>query len=694
MYSEKQQNQFIELIDSLKLAQRAEIYSQDKDIIKELYVDPMPNNFILRQMTSDTTTFLIGRRGTGKSTIISRAQDEIRESNSSISAYVDVKSIQIKSLSSIEHEGVQAHEGVDKLIALTSFIGEILKELVSELNKSLERKGFLSKISLKSKYDKCKEELLSISNQIKNPEYIDYSMFLDEKIFKSEKDNQSTSAEFAAKIGTGTPLKPLDASVSSKLQDVNGKESYNSKEFNKLLIREFNINNIMEKIRVTLEEVGLKKVFIFLDDFSEVNLEHQKSFVDVILTPLNNSSEKYYRFKVAAYPSRIYYGDLDISKIDELYLDYYKLYKTKNLNDLEDRAQDFMSRLLKSRFKYYDIKVEDFFSIDSFGTYENLVETLFHITMNIPRILGYIIYFCFEKSVIFGDKITKTVLDDASIRYYNEKISVYFEKMGIVQESYSKYLDRYGNEQLTLLIKNKAKELKSVLAKNTNSMFVDYDINTVYTSHFHTNIDYDDFFSTLELNYIINKYYEQKDRDGKSVSIYALNYGLCKQNSINFGRPKNDTKFRKYYIDRNFNYNTYLLAFLKNYKKLKCPSCGRLYEFEDYETLNKINMCYQGCLSQNVKFIDVYMFDDKEIEQQAMKEIRVSNVNYEILSLLKEDKSMAAGMIAQELDCTHQLVSARAKRLIEKDLLKYKFVKGRKYFLITPLTKELYFNES
>jgi len=55
--------------------------------------------------------------------------------------------------------------------------------------------------------------------------------------------------------------------------------------------------------------------------FSELPEEAMCVVVDSILAPLNNWSDELIKFKVAAYPGRIYYGAIDKSKIDEQNLD-------------------------------------------------------------------------------------------------------------------------------------------------------------------------------------------------------------------------------------------------------------------------------------------------------------------------------------------------------------------------------------
>ena len=61
--------------------------------VETLYVDPLPGDAVLTSILSSNTTFLLGRKGTGKSTVFARAQSELRKRQDIISIYVDVKSL-------------------------------------------------------------------------------------------------------------------------------------------------------------------------------------------------------------------------------------------------------------------------------------------------------------------------------------------------------------------------------------------------------------------------------------------------------------------------------------------------------------------------------------------------------------------------------------------------------------------------
>src|SRR5437868_2568287 len=94
-WSDGQIKNFADAAQSLKLYRRAELIEDDtqKSLIEELYVDPLPGDGVLNALVRPNTSFLIGRKGTGKSTVFQRAQHEIRKQKTSISAYLDIKTI-------------------------------------------------------------------------------------------------------------------------------------------------------------------------------------------------------------------------------------------------------------------------------------------------------------------------------------------------------------------------------------------------------------------------------------------------------------------------------------------------------------------------------------------------------------------------------------------------------------------------
>ena len=68
----------------------------------------------------------------------------------------------------------------------------------------------------------------------------------------------------------------------------------------------------MKKI---LDKHSVAKVYLFLDDFSELAKDSQKLIVDSLIAPIISSYNDVFVIKLAAYPYRIYLGNIDSSKI-------------------------------------------------------------------------------------------------------------------------------------------------------------------------------------------------------------------------------------------------------------------------------------------------------------------------------------------------------------------------------------------
>src|SRR5688572_4769679 len=94
-WDSKQLEGFQEAAQSLKLYRRADLQDveQGVSLIEDLYVDPLPEEQVLQTIKRANTTFVVGRKGTGKSTIFQRLQSELRKSRAQTSAYVDIKTI-------------------------------------------------------------------------------------------------------------------------------------------------------------------------------------------------------------------------------------------------------------------------------------------------------------------------------------------------------------------------------------------------------------------------------------------------------------------------------------------------------------------------------------------------------------------------------------------------------------------------
>ena len=128
-----------------------------------------------------------------------------------------------------------------------------------------------------------------------------------------------------------------------------------------------------------------------------------------------------------AYPNRIYFGKIDPGKIDTINLDFYNLYSEFDRNQMEERAIDFTKRLIEKRLNHFTGQTSNAFFDTTKSDISEYYELLFQVSMNVPRILGYILSYCYQSKLIFDKYISKSDIQTASQRYFEEKLEPFFD---------------------------------------------------------------------------------------------------------------------------------------------------------------------------------------------------------------------------------------------------------------------------
>lgn len=343
MIENKEKDNFHTLVDSLKKCRRADLsdINNDEAIIEDLYVDPLDNDFVLKSSLKPNTTILIGRKGTGKSTIIARLQREIRKDNDKLSLYLDVKTIfeQSKNFTydSSRYQNLITSNDLEKYLLYKTFLKQIIEQIKEEV-KTNSLKFYLAKISSIFGPDKktFDVELENIFNEIEKNEYIDIQILKEKNVNQSNQKSQESSSTISTTASTNLSWSnqkiDIEAGETNSLKNASAKNL--EEQFSEILLKCFNPTTILTSIKSLLSKIGIKYIFICLDDFSEIEERAMKIFVDTIISPLNNWSDEYFKFKIAAYPGRLYLGDIDPQKIEQIKLDYYDLYQARKVTDI------------------------------------------------------------------------------------------------------------------------------------------------------------------------------------------------------------------------------------------------------------------------------------------------------------------------------------------------------------------------
>ena len=707
-FTEKQKDGFFEAAESLKKYRRADLIDEKgRSLLEKLYVDPLPNELILKKALLNNTTFFIGRKGTGKSTIFLRLEQELRKKDNYLSCYLDVKTIYEKSqtqYSSIEKIKESIPEELfQKYLIERTFIQNTLNSIQEELNNKYDSvKEQLSKLFITTKPEAVKERIDELQQKITNNSLLEnIEIPLLKQINTKYKTSIENSKDRELKLGglevkTGIKADEISGSVKTESGFTweKGHKELNEieNEFSNILLQVFQIKEIIAEIKSILKILKIDHIFILLDDFSEIDDHAIKRFVDVLLAPLNNWSDEFIKFKIAAYPGRIYYGKIDPGKIDTVYLDFYNLYSEFDRDKMEINANDFSKRLVESRLNHFASSgVKVFFDTEILKE-EEYFSLFFKVSMNVPRILGYILSYCFQSKIIYNKKINKSDIESASQRYFDDKISPFFntttysllsinEKVSILQlkELLEKINDRLSQTRKRI----QTKDLKAT----------SYIPTKPFCSHFHFNSELEEFLKTLELNFFISKYNDMSDRDGIDSSVYCINYGLAKKLNIPWGKPEGN-QFRKYFIQRPFNFNNLIIVFLNGSKQIKCinTECNKEFSVEDKKLLEftkyKCNEC--GSPIIEIPISEEIVSKIKSIDKNKLlptPELKI------IQELLKSESSLLARELALEIDYSGQLIGWRGKKLDQsfgyvtrtrnKENQPYQYElteKGKKYF--------------
>lgn len=399
MYTDDEKIGFSNAAESLKKYRRAELVDDNsgKSLLDKLYVDLLPGNVVLEKCMRDNTTFLVGRKGTGKSTIFLKLENEYRKRKQFLPCYVDVKTIyessQAQAINQPYLEEFFDEENLNKYLISRNFIRSILKGIYEEIDK--QRQSIFGRVANKVRgngNESIKNQISELLYKIEDNEKLkDVEIPIlqqrKNKLNKESRNQEECVENSSANINAN--IKKIDAGVKNEFKygDINECKDGNETEYTNILLQVFEIKNIIDEIKSILKKMGITKLVIMLDDVSEIEETAIKLFIDTVVAPLNNWSEEFVKFKVAFYPSRVHYGKIDPGKIDIINLDFYNLYSEFDTNKMEENAIDFTRRLLENRFQYYVGSMDQFF--DDKMTMPDVYTMFFRTSMNVPRIMGY-----------------------------------------------------------------------------------------------------------------------------------------------------------------------------------------------------------------------------------------------------------------------------------------------------------------
>jgi hypothetical protein len=667
---------------------RPDVFDEyDNNITSDVYVDLFEGNYVLRQVIDDNHTLIKGRRGTGKSTIFVKAEDYIRKNKpNALPIYINLQT---------------CYEDIKTSCAESEY---------NELTQLRTYKNFLNEILAKIKEKICdaitdSTEFNKLFEAIDKGEYMD----IDFKTKYEVEENLGATSKKGAEVNLAITSIALKAGI--------GKDDNNDIKIKKSLneIRIYSIHAILKRIKEILISYGIIKIYLFLDDFSELNKDKQKVIVDSLIAPIIASYNDYFKIKIAAYPGRIYIGTSDATKIVPASLDFYDAYErsTKNYAGIEKASINYIRRTLEKRLEVYtsnQISIDELFAITEKFTLDHYLKRLFECTAAIPRSLGFILNYCYLSSINEGNPITMDNIDSSAIKYFEDNIYADFINDSRFKQSFyddKNLLDQVAQKNLMDQIIKYLYEIKRNIikvyqeGKLENVLFRETlennKISTNYwfpTSYFYIGKEYENLLKTLELSYIVNKVNEGSTRGaGEIVSYYSLNYGLCLSKKIDFGRPEGRRK-NDYWRQDEFDLTQFIPKALSNIEVIQCSNCEKIYSELEYTIYSENKFCFKctkyNSVSKKNKFQSKLETKMEEWKQKSLPDTHIC-----ILRALfnNRDKKLSATEIGKIIDKHNLTVTNAAKTLTSKEYIKYESHKKR-YYYITEKSIADFFSDS
>ncbi|WP_417707976.1 hypothetical protein [Rheinheimera aquimaris] len=679
---------FSKISESLRQYRRAELRDFESEIggkpIDQLYVDALPGGAVLQSVLSSNTTFLLGRKGTGKSTVFAKAQSVLRERKDVISIYIDVKSLyDVLEAANIPDEDLDGI-GISSVAYRSHMLrkimlGKVIAELLKEVSENCDKLTLLERWrGAKKQYDELKRTLIEIGNRVKNAKLEKHEVPVLQKITNQlrikQQQESSSGTSFDGKVRSKVQPSQMEiqAEISGSLSDfdktLDDSDIYN--EYSDVVLKSFPFGEIIDEIKILISESGLVRLVAFFDDFSELGLVDQRLFVDVVLSPLNNSSNETVKLKIAGYPGRVYYGKIDPGKADTIGIDFSDLYEASEVQEMERTASSYAHRLLSTRFSAFGESLESYFDITSSSTINDHMNMMFKASFNVPRIMGHILHICYLDRISKGEKVTVASIRLASKKYYENTISKYFDRLNrYALEPFENKLDRHNQQQLLNCIIDEARGVrKRIIDKDIGGKYFYALGGNPQTSHFIVSPDLEEIFSSLESNFFLSRYKATRDKAGKNVIVYALFLGLCESERMSWGYPEG-REYRNYFVQRCFEYTRAIHLYLSQNQTIKCGQCGFCHPMEKKESIELFRWRCPECMEGTCSVVNL-SDDFKEEVERLNKEIMLDPVELDIVTTLNgEQRRMRAGEISALIDTTHQMVGRRTSKLQEMGLI-------------------------
>jgi len=635
---DKEKNNIKDAFESILRADYISIEGFDQlEKLENYYIDTFNNLGLLLQRQDN---YVSGRRGTGKTTILLRGYYEclktiapkLKEYKTSfgdkkiLPIYIDLNSCNEIFNSESKLELLEVH-----------FIRQIITSLKTQLETMFDEKHFL----IFKKENPALDDLDLIETMLTK------GLRISESSSITIQSTETKSKEVGIKGGFNTQ----GGSLAADLREVSG----NTRQSEYQEIRGLNVQEFIKKVSDIKRKAGIDSIFIFLDEFSDLNSEAQLKLSTVIKSLLGNRINMF--FKIGVITDRFSFGERII-----LGRDLYPI--SLDLHDVVERSDGVVSTLknleihigvlIEKRLNTFcqDVKFNNVFDIKK----DVLCHRLARASLGITRSIGWILQNAWMQCQSPDGSIGKIKIQNLNFGIKSARKMHFKQFQGSVKGKLIPgfYMDMWDR----ILIK----------ANNEKNRHPDRPASHILLDPLRK-----DYLNIFCENLILHLLEEgRSSKAGGNYNLYAIDYDICSDYNIKYAEEKDEfTAIRFIYDTVLSEFDPYFIK--DKIKSYKCLKCGTIYEESEMAHV-KVKRCHE---------------DDERLEEIIHKEAPTTKGNYvevetKILGLindLNEDEAMSAQEIADVVGCSrHKVSNWGSKVLAKKGYIKIKSLHGRNYY--------------
>ncbi|MDU6113432.1 MAG: hypothetical protein E6649_03400 [Paeniclostridium sordellii] len=593
--------------------------------LESYYVDFYNN---LGSLLQKQDNYISGRRGTGKTALLMRGYYEclktispkIKEESDVLSGekilpiYIDLSNCSDVFSSNEDTELLEIY-----------FVKQIIGSLKKQLQLIYDEKYLL----LLKKENPAIDDLIYIEKVLTEG----ITVLKSRNISIENTDNVKEDGNLSAKVG----LKNNE--IYSQLSFCES-ESTTSK-FNEK--KGIDIQSFLDKIEEIRIKTNIDSIYVFLDEFSDLNVDEQKKLSLIIKKFLGSKINMY--FKISVITDRFDFGEKIIIGRDLFTIPL-------DLNDFVERyggavasikkMQEFMELLIEKRLSIFcsGISSEDIFKAKKDLIYYRLARQ----AMGVPRTIGLVLQNAWIQCESTSSGDFRIGLQELN---YGTRATrkIYFKQFqGSIK---SKLIPGFYMDLWSDILE------KSLLEKGKHP--------DRPASHILIDPVRKDYMNILCENFLIHFLEEgRSSKYGGYYNLYSIDYDICIDNNIKYAEEKDEFTAARFIYDSILSkYDAYFIK--DKIKSYRCPECGKMYdEKEVYK--QKVKRCFE---------------DDCKLEEIIHKESPRTNGNFAeveikilgLISMLKKEEAMSAQDIADAVGCSRQKVSIWGSKVLFKNNL-------------------------